>query len=283
MATRGGAAATVPVVPTTAAARLRWAVADGLTLVGRPLTQLRRQPQVLVAALMFPVIMVLLFGYVLGSAVEVPGGGDYREYLMPGLFVMMSFTSVSTVATDAAVDAQRGILDRIRSMPVSRVAVPLGQSGADMLIGTIGLLLMMACGVVVGWQPHAGAANAAAAVGLTLLLRYAMTWVGLFIGLAAGSEEMAGRLAPFFFPVALISTAFVPTGDMPGWLRTIAEWNPVSAGVVAGRELFGSPGARLADPALPLRHPVIATVAWSVALLAVFVPLTVRSYRVKET
>ncbi|AXK33361.1 ABC transporter permease [Streptomyces armeniacus] len=270
-----------PAVPLSPLSRVRWTLTDGMTLAVRPLVQLRHRPQVLIAALAFPVIMVVLLGYVLGSAVEVPGGGDYREYLMPGLFVMMSFTSVSTNATDVAADNARGIMERLRSMPMSRLAVPFGQTGADIVIGSIALSLMVGCGLAVGWQPHEGMIRAAAAVGIIMLLRYAMSWVGVYIGLVAGSEQMAGRLAPFFFPVALISTAFVPTDDMPAWLRTIANWNPVSAGVEACRELFGSPGNLPEHAPLPLQHPVEASLLWAAVLLVVFVPLAVRAYRLR--
>ena len=133
--------------------RLRWTFTDGLTLVGRELGRLRQEPGQIVAALVFPVIMVMLFGYVFGSAIQVPDGGDYREYLMPGLFAMVTFSAVMAVMTRMATDASRGVMDRFRSMPMAPLAVPFGQTGADLLTGLLMLAIMVGAGLLVGWQP----------------------------------------------------------------------------------------------------------------------------------
>ena len=270
-----------PVIPTTPLARLRWAVTDGMTLIGRQMTQFRHEPGVLSIAFFVPAIMVLLFGYVLGSAIPVPGGGNYREYLMPGLFVMVTFTSIGTTATEVATDVARGITDRLRSMPVSSAAAPFGQAGADIITTGIGLLIMGAVGSVVGWAPRHGVLKAVAAFALLLLMRYAASWLGVYLGLVVKNEAMATQLVPFLLPFTLISTAIVPTGGMPVWLRTIAEWNPVSSLVTACRELFGNPLIMRAEVPLPLRHPVVSSLLWATALLAVFIPLAVRQYRLK--
>ncbi|TDB95897.1 ABC transporter permease [Actinomadura sp. 7K534] len=259
--------------------RLRWTVADGLTLVGRELGRVRREPGDLVAALVFPAVMVVLFGYVFGSAIGVPGGGDYREFLMPGLFSMVTFAAVTGVMVRVAADASRGVMDRFRSLPMSRAAVPFGHAGADLLTGLPALGIMAGAGLAAGWQPHRGVLPAAGAFLLIVVLRYALSWVGVFVGLVVRNDRAADQLVPLFLPLTMLSNAFVPTGGMPAWLRFLADWNPVSALTAATRGLFGNPGVPSGEAAWPLAHPVAAVLLWSAALLSVFVPLSVRTYR----
>jgi ABC-2 type transport system permease protein len=266
-------------LPLSLPQRLRWAATDCLTIVGRELNHLRRSPGVLIGALVFPALMVVMFGYVFGSAISVPGSGSYREYLMPGLFAMTTVTSVMITAVRVATDVSNGVMDRFRSMPIARLAVPFGMTGADILAGALAMTVMVGCGLVVGWRPHNGLGASLAAFGLLVLLRYATTWVGVFIGLAVRSEEAADQWVPIVFPVTMISNAFVPTGGMPLWLRTIADWNPVSVAVAATRQLFGNPGAALGHSAWPLEHAVLASLLWSLLLLAIFVPLSVWRYQ----
>jgi ABC-2 type transport system permease protein len=270
--------ADLPAPPVTTAGRIRWALHDGVTVVRRNLAQLKAQPGELIGALIFPAIMVVLFGYVFGSAIAVPGGGNYREYLMPGLFAMTTVTGVLPTLLGMATDAGKGIMDRFRSMPIARSAVPFGQTGADILTGVLAMTIMVGCGFVVGWRPHNGIAMTLAAFGLLVLMRYAVSWAGAYLGLLIGDPETADQYVPLVFPVTMVSNTFVPTTHMPAWLRAIAEWNPVSALVAACRHLFGNPGAPAGHGPWPLAHPVAATLAWSLVLLAVFVPLTVRRY-----
>jgi ABC-2 type transport system permease protein len=268
---------TVPQPPASTVARLRWTCTDGTTVVIRNLNHLRRAPGQLVAELIFPVVMVLLFGYVFGSAIQVPGG-NYREFLIPGLFAMTAVSSVAATGQIIAGDVQRGVMDRFRSMPMARSAVAFGQTGVDIITGAIGLFCMALCGLVVGWRIHTGLLPGLAGFGLLLLLRYALSWVGVYMGLAVKNEETADRLGMLFLPISMLANTFVPTGGMPGWLRFLSNWNPISAVVAACRQLFGHPGAPAANAALPLQHPVIATVAWSILILAIFVPLAVQKY-----
>ncbi|GAA3013695.1 ABC transporter permease [Streptosporangium longisporum] len=261
------------------ASRLRWTVTDGLTLVGRELGRLRQDPGELVAALVFPAIMVVLFGYVFGSAIQVPGGGDYREYLMPGLFSMVTFSALMGVMTRVAADASLGVMDRFRSMPMARLAVPFGQTGADSLVGLPLMAVMVGVGLLVGWRPHLGLVPTVQAFLLMAVLRYALSWVGVYVGLAVRNEQVVAQLVPLFLPFTMLSNSFVPTDGMPGWLRFLADWNPVSALTAASRELFGNPGAPSGDPVWPLAHPVVTVLLWSAGLLVVFVPLSVRAYR----
>jgi ABC-2 type transport system permease protein len=164
-------------------------------------------------------------------------------------------------------------------MPMARLAVPFGQAGSDLLVGILSVLLMAGCGLAVGWRAHRGVADTAAALGLILLFRYALSWLGVYLGLAARNETTIDNLGPLLFPITMIGNTFVPTGNMPAWLRTVADWNPISAVTAASRELFGNPGAAPGHAAWPEQHPVLATLLWSTLLLATFVPLAVRRYR----
>lgn len=253
-------------------------LADSLTLVERKLLHLRHQPGTLLAMLVMPAVMVVLFGYVFGSAIQVPGGGNYREYLMPGLFVMTGMFALSSAMVDVAADRSRGVTDRLRSMPTSRTAVPVGQTGADAVTGLFGLVVLLVCGLAVGWRVHDGPGRAAAAVGVLVLFRYTMSWVGTYLGLLLPSEQAADSLSPLTLPLSMLSNAFVPTDGMPAWLRAICEWNPISAAVAACRQLFGNPGVPAADGSWPLTHPLAATLLWAAVLLVVFVPLSVRRF-----
>jgi len=265
-------------VPESARSRLRWALWDGLAVARRDLDHVRRAPAQLLAGLIFPVIMVLLFGYIFGSAIAVPGGGDYRAYLMPGLFAITTITGVIVTGTAMTDDMAKGVMDRFRSMPMARSAVPFGQTASDLLIGVVSLAGMVICGLAVGWRAHHGPGATAAAFGLLLLLRYAVAWAGIALGLAIRKPETMDAMTPLVFPLTMLGNTFVPTSGMPAWLRAVAEWNPVSAAVAACRDLFGNPGAATGS-AWPLHHPVVATIGWSLLLLVVLVPLSTRLYR----
>jgi len=271
----------VPVPPRTWPARLRWALRDGWTVTRREFGHIRYEPGQLVAALIFPAVMVVLFGYVFGSAITIPGGGNYREYLMPGLFAMTSVIGLLPSALMVSKDVAEGVVNRFRSMPMARSAVPFGRTLADLLTGSIGLAIMATIGLLAGWRAHDGIASAAAAFGLVTLLRYSLSWGGVCMGLSMRPETV-DSVVPLVFPVTMISNSFVPTAGMPGWLRAIADWNPVSALVAASRQLFGNPGAAATHASWPLQHPITATIGWSLLLLAVFVPLATRRYQAAQ-
>jgi ABC-2 type transport system permease protein len=197
---------------------------------------------------------------------------------MPGLFSMITVMSILLNALAIASDKSKGVTDRFRSMPMARLAVPFGQAGADALIGVVQIVIMTGCGLVVGWRAHEGLVRTAAAFGLIVLFRFAMSWIGVYAGLVVKDEKSIDTLGPLIFPVTMIGNTFVPTDRMPAWLRTVADWNPISALTESSRLLFGNPGAGLST-AWPVQHPVLATLGWSVLLLAIFVPLAVRAYR----
>lgn len=257
-------------------ARAWWAVSDGLTAAERLLIKLRHDSTAMAMTLGAPVIMVVFFGYVFGSAIAVPGHGNYREYLVPGLFVLLAANIIPTMVTMAR-DAGRGVVDRFRSLPIARSAVPFGQATATAVYGLANFVLMGLCGLVVGWRINRGAGDALIALGLLVAFQVAMTWVGMYLGLLVGNEETAAQASILIFPVTGLSNVFVPTSGMPAWLRLIADWNPVSALAAATRQLFGNPTTP-ADGAWPLEHPVVAALAWTALLLAVFVPLCTARY-----
>ncbi|MGM0347465.1 ABC transporter permease [Streptomyces sp. Adlamb9] len=250
---------------------------DGLAMTGRQLRRVRNSPGLAVLTQLMPINMLLFFGYVFGSALAMPGR-EYRAFLVPGLLVATAAGGLMTGMFQAAADAHRGVMDRFRALPVSRAAVPLGQAVADLVVSAVGTVPLLLVGLAVGWRIEGSVPEVAGAVGLLLLFRFACTCVGIQLGLLTRSEDAAGQLGASSFVLPLLSDAYIPTGNLPGWLRTIAEWNPISAVTTALRDLFGNaPVPRGA--AWPVAHPVAGSLAWSLALIAVFLPLAVRRYR----
>ncbi|SEG10185.1 ABC transporter efflux protein, DrrB family [Thermomonospora echinospora] len=266
-----------PVESTGAPARLRWALADGWTLTRRALAHWARRPEQVVMGLLFPVMLVLMFGYLFGGQMAVPGGGSYREFLMPGMFAMTMVFGVETTFAAVATDASRSITDRFRSLPMASSAVVAGRGAADMLHSVLALTVMAVTGLAVGWRWHEGAGRALAAAGLLLLLRFALLWLGVYLGLVARSPELLVAVQVLVWPIGFLSNAFVDPATMPGWLGAIAEWNPLSATIGATRELFGTPGWDGGSWAA--EHAVPMAVLWPLLLAAVFFPLSVRRYR----
>jgi ABC-2 type transport system permease protein len=264
-----------PVTPSGPVGRFTWAFRDGWTLTRRELGHLRQEPGEIIGALLFPFIMVLLFGYVFGSAIKVPGN-NYRQYLMPGLFAITPVTTLIPIAAATAKDLEEGVVDRLRSIPMARIALFLAISACDILVSAISLLIMIGLGLAIGWRAERGLGDAVAAFALVTLLRYALAWAGMFMGLRLSLKTIMATTA-LFLPVTAVSNCFVPTTGMAAWLRAIADWNPVSACVTACRLLFGVPDAA-GDSSWPLQHAIIAVSGWSLLLLLIFIPLTVRSY-----
>jgi len=258
--------------------RLWWSLRDGLTIWRRDLLHLKHNPMEVASNLIFPILTVVLFGYVFGSAIAVPGGGSYRSYLLPGLFAMSQVSAMGTLALVVADDAAKGIMDRFRSMPMARLAVPFGRTMADLVSGILSIIGMALVGFIVGWRVSDGVAKAIAAFGLLLLFRYALGWLGAYLGLLIKNPNSADALIPLTFPVAMLANTFVSPAGMPVWLRYIAEWNPISALVSSLRELFGNPGAVTSSPPLPLQHPIITTLLWCGLFLVAFMPLATYRY-----
>jgi ABC transporter DrrB family efflux protein len=255
---------------------LGWAVADGWTVFQRSLANWVREPTALLLNLFFPVLMMLMFGYLLGGAMDVPGG-DYFQYLMPGLFTLAMVFGLETTTIYVATDAARGITDRFRSMPMADSAVVVGRCGADMLESAIALAVLIGGGLIVGWRANGTAAGFLGAISLLLLLRFAFLWIGVFLGLVIGKPENAMAVQILVWPFAFLSSTFVSPDTMPGWIGAIADWNPMSATAAASRDLFGNTG--WGGESWAAEHALELAIAWPVLLVAIFFPLSVRRYR----
>jgi ABC-2 type transport system permease protein len=253
-------------------------LADAWTLSLRVLLMYKNSPGLIGVSLGAPLVMLVIFGYVFGSAITVPGGQDYRGYLMPGLFVLTAVNGVMASMVGAARDLDRGIIDRLRTLPISRGATLLGQALADLLVNVVVLAAMAGIGLAVGWRVHHGPARAAAGLGLLLLVRFTAVWAGFLLGMLCGREDIAAQAGLLVFPIGMVSNVFVPIGGMPGWLRTVADWNPVSCAAAASRSLFGDTLGAAASSPWPLAHPVDATLGWCLVLSLVFVPAAVRVF-----
>jgi ABC-2 type transport system permease protein len=251
---------------------------DGLLVARRNLRHIPRVPELLTGVTIQPIMFVLLFAFVFGAAIEIPGGGSYREYLMAGIFAQTMAFGAATTAVGLAEDKSKGLADRFRSLPMTRSAVVLGRTLSDLVLNTLALAVMAVCGLLIGWSVD-DLPRAAAAFGLLALFGLAMSWVGAFVGLTVRSTESAqtfGFIA--LFPIVFLSNVFVPVQGMPAALRVFAEWNPISAVSAACRDLFGNPDPFAAQASLPAQHPVLMTIAWSIVLVAVFAPLAVRRF-----
>ena len=257
-------------------------MADAWTVARRDLIHWFRQPFGIIVTLLFPVMLVLMFGYLFGGAISLPGenavgGGDYREFLMPGMFAMTMAFGLEATMMAVSTDAARGVTDRFRSMPMAPSAVVLGRSIADMLGSALGLSVMVVCGLLIGWRWHESIGQALLAVGLLLLLRFSLLWVGIFLGLMAKSPEAVAAVQILIWPVLFLSNTFVAPETMPGWLGAISEWNPLSATVAATRELFGNPG--WGGETWIAQNSLLMAILWPMVIFAVFFPLSVRRYR----
>src|SRR5215469_3537495 len=268
-----------PAIPRTILSRLGWAIADAWVITLRDLAHWARQPGALIAStLLFPVMIVLMFGYLLGGAMTVPGGGDYRGFLMPGMFAMTMVFGIGATLSAVSADAARGVTDRFRSLPMAAPAVIAGRAAADMLNSAVALAVLTGCGFAVGWHPHRGAARALAALGLLLLLRFAFLWIGVYFGLRFYlNPEAVTAVRTLEFPIGFLGNPFVAVSTMPAWLGAIALWNPLSSTVTAAPQLFGDPIG--AHSSWITSHAIIMAVAWPLLLIAVFFPLSLRRYR----
>lgn len=240
----------------------------------RHLLVLRRNPALVAVSLLGPVSLVLMFGYVFGGAIAGADIAAYRDSLIAGALVLTAGTSLVIVAGDTARDLRRGMTPRTLTMPVSRLAVLLGAALVQLLASVILYAVMLGVGTLTGWRWHAGVVSALGGLGLLVLFGFALTWLGIQLGLVIRDEQVIQQLASLILGGVLFSNAMVPVETMPGVARAIAELNPFSAVVSALRVQFGS-GA-LPDGPWPLAHPILATVGWSVLLLLVFVPATTR-------
>ena len=249
------------------------------TIVWRNLVHIRRMPEMLLDVTVQSVMFVLLFAYVFGGAIAV-AGSNYREFLLPGIMVQTMVFSSAVVATGLTSDLQKGIVDRFRSLPVPRSSVLVGRSISSLIHSSIGVAVMAVTGLLIGWRIRNGVVDGVLAFLLLLLFGFAMVWLGIWVGsLMRTVEAVQGFMFTVMFPLTFVANTFAPTESMPTWLRTVAEWNPVSALTQACRELWGNGLPAGADAAFPLQHSVAFSIGWSVLLTAVFAPLALAAFR----
>jgi ABC-2 type transport system permease protein len=256
------------------------AIGDGLVIAKRNLIKIKRVPDLLVFSTLSPIMFVLLFAYVFGSAIKAPGV-SYREFLMAGIFTQTVLFGATITGSGLAQDIQRGIVDRFRSLPMARSAVLVGRTTSDLVNNVLVIVVMSVTGLIVGWRIRSSPLEALAGFGLLLLFAYAISWMMASIGLWVRSPEVFNN-ASFIaiFPLTFIANTFVDSNDLPGPLRVVAEWNPVSAATQAARNFFGNTNPAAPGPdAWPLQHPVVTSFVWIAVILAIFVPLSIHRYK----
>ncbi len=258
--------------------------ADVLVLTGRNLVHIAREPLQLSDVTIQPVLFTLLFVYVFGSGVVLPGGGSYKDFAIAGLLALNLTTSAMGTAVGLSTDLNTGVIDRFRTLPMWRAAVLVGRSLADLSTAALCTLIVAVTGLVIGWRPDASIPPVMAGFALFLLFSYALSWGCGCLGIVSkGPESAQGVGLVILFPLAIVSNGLVPTQHMPTVLRVIADWNPVSAVTAAARQLWGNPNPSATIHAWPMQHPVAASLLWSVALLVICVPLAALLYRRRTT
>jgi len=253
------------------------------THVWRNIKHIRRMPEMLADVTFQPIMFVVLFAYVFGGSINA--GVNYREWLLPGIMAQTMAFSCFVVAIGLTNDLNKGIVDRFRSLPISRASVLIGRSISSLIHSSIGIVVMAVTGLLIGWRIHTGFGKGLLGFALLLLFGFAMMWFGILAGSRLKSAEaVQGVMFTAIFPLTFLADTFAPTANMsPPWLRTIAEWNPISSVVRAMRELWGNTVPLAPDSALPLHYPVLSTVIWSVLLTAILAPLSIRAFNRRTT
>ena len=254
-------------------------LADGAIVAKRNLIKIKRVPDIFVWTLMSPIMFVVLFAYVFGSSIKIPGV-SYREYLIAGVFVQTVIFGSTFTGVGLADDMTKGIIDRFRSLPMARAAVLVGRTTSDIAFNSASIFVMSVTGLVVGWRIRTNPLSAIGGFLLLLLFAYAMSWILAFVGLKVGKVEVVNNASfMFIFPLTFIANTFVRSDFLPGPLKTFAEWNPVSSVAQAVREAFGNTGNLPRPHVWSLDNPVLYTLIWVGVILAVFIPLSVRQYK----
>lgn len=265
----------LPVVVTSPAAV--W-FEDGWTVTKRNLIKIKRSPDMLVFAVLQPIMFVLLFSQVYGGAIQVQGT-DYTQFLMAGIFAQTVVFGATFSGSAMAQDLKEGLIDRFRTLPMSASAVLVGRTNSDLVLNGISMAIMMLTGLVVGWRVNSSPLEFVGGLALLLLFSYAFSWVMALLGMSVKSPEVINNASfMILFPLTFISNAFVPSETMPLVLRVFAEWNPVSSLVQAARELFGNAGSAPVPDVWTMQHPVVTVLIGIVVMLVVFVPWAVNKY-----
>ncbi|MBU6263244.1 MAG: ABC transporter permease [Actinomycetales bacterium] len=257
------------------------ALSDILIITQRQLRQLTRVPEVLIFSTIQPVMFVLLFRYVFGGSINTGQPGGYVQLLMPGIFVQTVAFTLAGTASGLAEDLKKGLIDRFRSLPISQSALVIGRTLGDSLLNIVVLTVMGIAGYVVGWRPSGGLLKVALGFLFLLLFGYALSWLGVLVGLSASDARVVQNVSFIVtFPLTFLSNAFAPTTGMPRILQYFAEWNPVSTMVAACRELFGLQNQFGATAgSFPSEHPLITSFFYILLIMVIFIPLSLRKYR----
>ena len=260
----------------------RKVLGDSSIITWRNLKRIPRIPELAIFAIMQSVMFVLLFAFVFGGAIPLPGYSGtnaYREYLLPGIFVQTIVFAAATVAIGMCDDINKGIIDRFRSLPMSRAAVLTGRTTSEVVYNAGILVVLMVAGLAVGWSVHTDLVSFLEGVALLLAFAYAMAWLGVWLGVVVPTVEVAQQVSfTVLFPITFVSGVFVPIATMPSWLQPIAYWNPVTTLASSLRNLWGNPNPQIADN-FPTQNPILVTLGWIVVFILVFGPLGVRRYR----
>jgi len=259
-------------------------VADVWAMTRRNLVHISREPMQLSDVTLQPVLFTILFVYIFGGAIPIPGGGSYVDYLLAGMLALNLVTSTMGTAVGLSTDLHEGMIDRFRALPMWRSAVLVGRSMADLLTSCLCALFVGITGLAVGWRPGANYISIVGGFLLVLFFAYALTWIAACVGLNSKSPESAASFGFIvLFPMTFVSNALVPTQHMPGWMQAIATWNPVSSVVAGTRVLWGNPNPSGRIQAWPMQHPVWAALIWSAVLLAIFAPLAAHFFKRRTT
>ncbi|HLF77879.1 MAG TPA: ABC transporter permease [Dehalococcoidia bacterium] len=265
--------------PARGGSSLRWLLSDALVFTRRNFEHTRQLPERLIEVTIQPVMFVLLFAYVFGGAIAIPGG-SYREYLMAGILVQSLAFGLMGPAIKIAADLNEGVIDRFLSLPTSRLSYLLGHVIAEMSGMALATAVLSVTGLIVGWRTHAGIEEVIGAYALLMLFSASMVWAGTLIGLFVRSTDaVAGVVFTFIFPLTFLSSAFVPIETLPKILEYFAAYNPISVLIAAVRDLWGNPTAPISHSVWPLEHPLIASIGWCAGILAIVVPLTLVRFR----
>jgi ABC-2 type transport system permease protein len=253
---------------------------DAAVIARRNVIRIRRVPDVMAFVLIQPLMFVVLFAYVFGGSIDIPGG-NYREFLIAGIFAQTVVFGATFTGAGLAEDLQKGLINRFRSLPMSRSAVVAGRTASDVVYNALSVTMMSLAGLAVGWRIRGSVLDAVVAYALLLFFAYAFSWVMACIGLLVPTPEVVNN-ASFIvlFPLTFIANTFVPSDNLPGVLRTIAEWNPISSLTHAVRVRFGNLPAGTPEPtSWPLQNSLGYSMLWAVLLIVVFAPLATRLYQ----
>jgi ABC transporter DrrB family efflux protein len=257
---------------------------DVTVLTRRNLLHVRREPAQMSDATVQPLLFTVLFVYIFGAAMVLPGGGSYKDFAIGGLVTMNLSTATMGTAVGLSSDLSTGIISRFRTLPMARSAILAGRTLSDLLSSVLCGSIVLLTGLAIGWRPDHGALGVFAGLGVAVLFAYALSWFCACIGLMVSDPESAQAVGlVILFPLAFVSSCFVPTQGLPTVMRVIADWNPVSAVAASCRELFGNPNPAALTDSFPAQHPVLIALLWSVAIIAVCAPIASRLLQKRTT